>query len=207
MGKTIPEAERQRILDGYEHERQKLGIDYGYCFCGCGEKAPVAQKTATKDQVVRGFPKRYVYHHRVRTLKTKPVKYRVEGRGYDTPCWVWLLKVADNGYGHITVGGKTKLAHRHMYEQHVGPIPAGATLDHLCAPSGGPRSCVRPDHLEPVPIHINQRRGSKTILSMEVVEAVRQAHADGVNLPALEALIGIKRRTLRAAIHGENWAK
>jgi hypothetical protein len=39
---------------------------------------------------------------------------------------------------------------------HVGPIPEGLTIDHLCKNPG----CVRPDHLEAVTMRENIRRGS-----------------------------------------------
>jgi hypothetical protein len=37
----------------------------------------------------------------------------------------------------------TTQAHRFVYQQLVGPIPAGMQLDHLCRV----RTCVNPDHL------------------------------------------------------------
>lgn len=46
------------------------------------------------------------------------------------------------------------LAHRASYTMHVGEIPEGLTIDHLCRV----RSCVRPEHLEPVTLIENLRR-------------------------------------------------
>lgn len=64
-------------------------------------------------------------------------------------CWPWLGAINNNGYG-IIWGGKDnprKLrAHRVMYELHVGPIPEGYDIDHLCRV----RHCVNPAHMEPV---------------------------------------------------------
>lgn len=50
--------------------------------------------------------------------------------------------------------GKMRLAHRVAYEIHVGPIPDGLEIDHLCRV----RCCVNPDHLEPVTHRENMRR-------------------------------------------------
>jgi hypothetical protein len=70
-------------------------------------------------------------------------------------CWDWLGQMHSQGYGVISTAGKMHLAHRFVYEKEVGPIPAGLTLDHLCRN----RKCVNPEHLEPVTIGENARRG------------------------------------------------
>jgi hypothetical protein len=70
-------------------------------------------------------------------------------------CWHWLASVTPDGYGHFRLNGRIAKAHRVAWEFLVGPIPAGLTLDHLCRN----RSCVNPDHLEPVDRRENIRRG------------------------------------------------
>lgn len=73
----------------------------------------------------------------------------------DGECWSWTAYRSKKGYGSVATGhGKTALAHRHVYELLVGPIPAGLELDHLCLNT----SCVNPDHLEPVTGAENLRR-------------------------------------------------
>lgn len=73
-------------------------------------------------------------------------------------CWIWtghILGGPCGGYGHVTIGNRQKRAHIVSYEQLKGKIPSGLVLDHLCRN----RSCVNPDHLEPVTIQENIRRG------------------------------------------------
>jgi hypothetical protein len=82
-------------------------------------------------------------------------RYYVDGNG----CWVWTgsLTTSDPavGYGRFNASGKLVQAHRWSYEHHVGPIPDGLVIDHLCRV----RRCVNPAHLEPVTNAENIRRG------------------------------------------------
>lgn len=64
-------------------------------------------------------------------------------------CWLWTGSLTESGYGRFSIGGRAGTvvrAHRFSYEMHVGAIPAGLDLDHLCRV----RRCVNPSHLEPV---------------------------------------------------------
>jgi len=71
-------------------------------------------------------------------------------------CWLWMAGIARNGYGYLSFRGTRWLAHRISYEAHVGVIPEGLDLDHLCRN----RSCVNPVHLEPVTRKVNLGRSS-----------------------------------------------
>ena len=86
--------------------------------------------------------------------KDGPTPAVFRGRG---PCWQWRLKPnKQTGYGYFRPGrNKRWLAHRYSYELHVGPIPSGLQIDHLCRN----RRCVNPAHLEPVTSGENTDRG------------------------------------------------
>ena len=71
-------------------------------------------------------------------------------------CWLWAGAVMSTGYGKLTWQYQQMLAHRASYELHVGPIPDGMQIDHLCEV----RLCVNPKHLEPVMQYENLRRAA-----------------------------------------------
>lgn len=58
-------------------------------------------------------------------------------------CLVWTGNVTEFGYGHMSVKGKMKYAHRVAWELARGPIPNGMQIDHIC----WNRACVNVDHL------------------------------------------------------------
>ncbi|OXM67334.1 hypothetical protein CF165_17410 [Amycolatopsis vastitatis] len=81
----------------------------------------------------------------------------VEWSGMPTPCWIWSGTLDGGGYPVLPrlVNGEQR-AHRAHYKLHVGPIPPGFDVDHLCRL----RACVRPDHLEAVEPTVNKQRGN-----------------------------------------------
>lgn len=124
--------------------------------------------------------------------------YVVEDRGYDTPCWTWQLAKTPptartaGGYGKIRVDGRDKLAHRHYYETHVGPIPAGLDLDHACRN----RDCVNPAHLEPVTHLENVRRGAAMKLTLEQAHEIERLAASGLSSYKIAPMFGVSRQTV-----------
>jgi hypothetical protein len=106
-----------------------------------------------------------------RTTTADPIKRfweKVDTSAGPDGCWPWLATITYRGYGHFKLHGHLVVAHRVAYELTVGPVPDQTVLDHLCHTrdkecAGGVacphRRCVNPDHLEPVTVAENIRRG------------------------------------------------
>lgn len=61
----------------------------------------------------------------------------------DDGCWEWA-GTRRKGYGRLSIAGRNYSIHRLIYEDVVGPIPAGQIVMHRC--DNPP--CCRPDHLK-----------------------------------------------------------
>jgi len=169
---------------------------YGRCECGCGGITSIAAKTITARGVVAGKPYRFMRGH---ARRKSPVDYLEEDHGHTTPCWIWQLSLSADGYARRHVAGRTVSVHRYLYEQRFGPIPAGASLDHLCRVRG----CVNPEHLEPVTHPTNVRRGNNAKLS---AEQRAYAFASPLSSPKVAAELGVHRSTILKLRRGETWA-
>jgi hypothetical protein len=114
------------------------GIDYGRCLCGCGQETGIASDTTRSRHKLKGEPVRYAYGHNPNCHRGDD--YVLDENG----CWVWQR--AGGRYGRVTVNRRSLLAHRVMYERHVGAIPDGYVLHHRCENT----RCCNPDHLQPM---------------------------------------------------------
>ncbi len=103
-------------------------------------------------------------------------KYRVEDRGYLTPCWVWTGSTHRQGYGTFTISipgpKRTHLTHKIRYEHAFGPVEHGLELDHLCRIV----ECCNPEHLEPVTHRENVLRGRSDAAGRAVRTQCEEGH-------------------------------
>lgn len=75
--------------------------------------------------------------------KGKPL-YRIEDRGFETPCWIWQRGKSGVGYGLWIHNGRKVLAHRLSFECHIRPLEYREEVHHRCSV----RECINPEHLE-----------------------------------------------------------
>lgn len=132
----------------------------GLCGCGCGQRTTVAVWSNTAAGRVKGQPARFVNGHYGQWSKLRYVERFWSKVEKTDGCWRWQGTIdPSTGYGRIRILGRDVYAHRLAYEQVIGPIPEGLVIDHLCRV----RSCVNPEHLEPVTRGENVRRGTRLI--------------------------------------------
>lgn len=61
-----------------------------------------------------------------------------------TQCWAWKAYINHSGYGSFQFEGKSSTAHRFSYLIHIGPIPEGMEVRHICHNP----ACCNPEHLK-----------------------------------------------------------
>lgn len=153
------------------------------CECGCGAET-AWRWGASYSRFLPG-------HNRART----PIKYLI---CEETGCWEWQRSKNPKGYGNLTIDGERWPAHRWYYTQHVGPIPEGMQLDHLCRNP----SCVNPDHLEPVTHAQNLHRGNSSKMTWELVDEIRSSVE---TTAALARRLRFHYNTVDAVRHHRSW--
>lgn len=114
----------------------------GLCMCGCGEETSIARRNDASNGLHYGQPLRFIRGHHLRYDWRSQL---VRGDG----CWIWGGSVDKDGYGKLKIDGSMWLAHRMVYEDLVGPIPAAHVLHHACETP----PCVNPEHLVPMTRH------------------------------------------------------
>lgn len=108
----------------------------------------------------------------------------------DSGCWEFGGYRNAGGYGVAPYRGKHNLTHRVSYERHIGPIPDGLVIDHLCRN----KPCCNPRHLEAVEHNENIRRGDSYLAVSET------DHGDLVTVSQAARRMGVARHSVQAAL-------
>lgn len=107
-------------------------------------------------------------------------------------CWDWIACCDARGYGRVRWEGKTRFAHRVVYEIYNGTTEL--PLDHLCRN----HSCVRPDHLEPVTHRENVLRGEGLAAHQARMEHCDKGHQFSIDKRGKRFCPDCKREYMRA---------
>lgn len=121
-------------------------------------------------------------------------------------------KTNNAGYGYLHVNRKFKYLHRHVWEQHNGPIPSGMVIRHTC---DNP-ACYNIDHLEIGTQQDNMRdrdirnrtlRGidhANSKLTEDQVKYIKSMYRIKTQV-ALAEQFGVHRRTIQQIHHNKYW--
>lgn len=126
-------------------------------------------------------------------------------------CIVWTSKRDARGYGRVRWRGRTRRAHRVLYEVEFGPIAEGLVVCHVC--DNPP--CIKPTHLfvgtQADNIADMVRKGRlgprspKRKLTADLVLLIRKWVAGGASLRQLSKSLGIHHTTIGSAARRETW--
>jgi hypothetical protein len=142
--------------------------------------------------------------------KPRPIEELLAQEG---DCLVWTGSVDICGYGRYSNGG-SHMAHRWVFAQAHGPIPAGLVVRHSC---DNPRCCSL-DHLslgtQADNVRDRQKRGrgakgarlASAKLTEQQVSAMRHLYAaGGLRYEDLAKQYGVSRDAAQKAIRGITW--
>ena len=91
-----------------------------------------------------------------KSLNGEFMQKRIDFKSSPNGCWLWVGMTTHDGYPYwCTTNNRSVYAHRFIYEQEIGAIPPGLTLDHTCRV----RNCVNPAHMDPCTLRENIARG------------------------------------------------
>lgn len=157
------------------------------CACGCGAEVNTARAM-------------YLPGHQSRK---SPVDIIIDP---ETGCHIWQGATNNKGYGTKLdpATGKLALVHRLAYEEVYGPIPEGLVIDHVKARRCRHKTCINPDHLEPVTVAENNRRGKLTILTAQQVYCIKQMKG-AVTQAQIAAAYRVSIWTVRNIWQGRRW--
>ncbi len=171
---------------------------YGLCECGCGGHPKVSPENFKMFGYIKDQPRRFIHGHQNRV---QGPDYEARDYGFKTPCWIWLKLKTLEGYARIVAHGKHRRATHAYYEHHIGPVPQGMHLDHLCRV----HPCVNPDHLEPVPPRVNVRRGAKCVYTEDDIKSMIEMRNTGMFYEDIARHFGSATEYIQAICYGKRW--
>ena len=136
---------------------------------------------------------------------------------FEDRCWMWCGAKDRDGYGHIKVKGKLRVAHRLSWEIYIGPIPEGLNVLHHCDTP----PCVNPAHLflgtdrdnTRDMIAKGRRHNSPAVgeqvgsskLTEEQIQEIRRLYYPGVNQKELGLRFKVAQSAISKIVTKKNW--
>lgn len=131
----------------------------------------------------------------------------------DDGCWRWTGFINNKGYGMCCFRGRSRAAHRAVYEMLVGPVPDGLDCCHTC---DNPK-CVNPSHIFIGTRTDNMRdaarkgrtargeRAGNSVLTDVLVRDIRRRARGGEDIREIAGAIGVPWKTVWSAASCRTW--
>jgi hypothetical protein len=203
---SIPPCDPTYCREVYVAGCELRGIPYGFCWCGCRQKTTIPSDTDRSNWKIKGLPRLFLKGHAT-SLKGNP-EYEERNCGFRSDCWIWMQGRGSVGRYGLQYGTARRpgedipiSSQRLMYERHVGDVPEGYDIDHLCRIT----LCCNPDHLEAVTHEENVRRGKNTRLTPEGVRRMFVLRHEGWTFQQIADEYEICQAHAFKIIAGKKW--
>lgn len=215
----------EQSLETPQHSDQPALQAVRLCACECGQAPAIAKKTHRHRGRVKGQPMRFVHGHNTRGHSfgvpcldlSDRFWPKVDQSGGPDACWPWTGSLDGDGYGQISVGGKTVKANRLAWILTNGPLPAGKPVVRHVVCRNPP--CCNPAHLAPGThaenradavsdgtISRGQQHRSARLTEADVLEIRRLHVEEGLNYRRIARRFGVDESTVRDIVAGRTWA-
>lgn len=133
----------------------------------------------------------------------------------DGGCWLWSGTKRPNGYGNITIDGKSWLTHRIAYEEYYQTkIPDNMMVLHSC----NNRACINPAHLRLGTHQDNMNdmvdsdhsgkgeRNTNAVLEEADVQKIRVFLSKGISMRSIAEAFNVSVSTIKDISRGRTWS-
>lgn len=147
-----------------------------------------------------------LYYHGMRHSKNLDYLLLSIERNTDE-CIEWPFSRHEQGYGQVSINGKTRRVHIIAFEIKYYKPKVGEFICHTCnnPPCFNPRHLYAGSHLTNVDDCIRYR-SYKSVLNEDTVRAVRLQYANKEKtISGIARNLGVARMTIYNAIHGRTW--
>lgn len=202
-----------RLLVIGRSENTKQNKSAWLCKCDCGNEKIVSRRNLKGATNSCGCLARELSSKRLKN-RVIPIDERIKERikKQSTGCWIYTGLLDRNGYGLISVNGKTNYTHRYMYAKHKGGIGNKCVLHKCDTPA-----CCNPEHL-----FVGTRRDnmddkvkkSRQLRGVEIkgskltdkkVKEIRNKYDSGMRQPKLSQIYGISQSVLSGIVNRKRW--
>jgi len=200
-------------------------VPFGFCHCRCGGRTSIAKQNIRRLGHINGQPVRFLPGHHAwfqprgpRQTLAEQFWSQVDRTTTPDGCWPFTGALTADGYGHIKVNGRMRMAH-HIALKLSGfiiPFERLQVRHYVC--DNPP--CCRPSHLkigtpqDDADDKVSKGRqargeshGHAKLRQQDADEIRRLYRAGGISQRTLARQFGVNQRAVWAILSGEAWSQ